>query len=373
MTKLIFLAGTRPEAIKLAPVVRYFREQAQTMETLLCASGQHREMLVQALRDFDLTPDLDLAVMQPGQTLAGLSASLFTAVDALLLQEQPEWIVLQGDTTTVMVAALAAFYRGVKVAHVEAGLRSHDRFRPFPEEINRRVAGLVADHHFPPTPAARDNLLREGVPAAAITVTGNTVIDALLWMVDQVRQTPPALPAEVEDILRQKRPYVLITGHRRESFGPGFQNICRAIRDLATAFPETTFIYPVHLNPNVQKPVLGILDHTPGVLLIEPQTYKPFIRLMDCCTLILTDSGGIQEEAPSLGKPVLVMREVTERPEGIHAGASKLVGANHDSIVKEVTTLLTNGNAYAQMAKVQNPYGDGAASARIYETIRSKT
>lgn len=370
--KIIFLAGTRPEAIKLSPVVKCFKENTNNNQSLLCSTGQHKEMLDQAFKDFEIEPDIDLAVMQPRQTLACLSSSLFLAIDNLMEQEQPDWIIVQGDTTSVMVASLCAFYRGIKVAHVEAGLRSFDRFHPFPEEINRRVAGLVADMHFPPTPGARDNLIREGTPEKSITVTGNTVIDALLWMVQKVRQEQPALPSQVEYILSRQKPYVLITGHRRESFGQGFENICLAIRDLAAAFPEVAFIYPVHLNPNVQKPVMDILGSVPGVLLVQPQTYKPFVRLMDGCKLILTDSGGIQEEAPSLGKPVLVMREVTERPEGVEAGTSKLVGANRENITGEVTKLLTNDQAYKAMARAQNPYGDGSASKRIYTVISNE-
>ncbi len=368
--KIIFLAGTRPEAIKMAPVVRHFKEQGQGFQSLLCSTGQHKEMLAQAFLDFELTPDMDLAVMQPGQTLASLSAALFVAVDAMLEREKPDWIMVQGDTTTVMVASLCAFYRGVKVGHVEAGLRSHDRFHPFPEEINRRVAGLVADHHFPPTEGDRANLLREGTPDQSITVTGNTVIDALLWMAQKVRSQPPQLAPELEEVLGRGGRYVLITGHRRESFGDGFLNICQAIRDLALAFPDVAFIYPVHLNPNVQKPVLNILGDVPGVILTQPQTYKPFVRLMDNCNLILTDSGGIQEEAPSLGKPVLVMRDVTERPDGVTAGSSKLVGANRENIVKNVSALLEDQNAYDRMARVRNPYGDGLASERILQTMR---
>ncbi len=367
--KIIFLAGTRPEAIKMAPVVRHFRENAGDIEALLCSTGQHKEMISQAFQDFELVPDMDLAVMQPGQTLASLSSALFSAIDAMLDAEKPDWIMVQGDTTTVMVASLCAFYRGVKVGHVEAGLRSFDRFHPFPEEINRRIAGLVADHHFPPTHSDGQNLITEGVHQKAITVTGNTVIDALLWMVQKVRGEKPQLPSEVEGVLQQDKPFVLITGHRRESFGEGFLNICQAIRDLAQDFPDTAFIYPVHLNPNVQKPVLDILGQVPGVILTEPQAYKPFVRLMDNSTLILTDSGGIQEEAPSLGKPVLVMRDVTERPEGVRAGSSKLVGANRDNIYKEVSTLLTDSKSYEQMARVQNPYGDGRASERILEVM----
>ncbi len=370
MQKIIFIVGTRPEAIKLAPVVRYFKENANDIQTLLCATGQHREMLAQALQDFELDSDIDLAVMQPGQTLASLSSALFQAIDAMLEREKPNWIMVQGDTTTVMVASLCAFYRGVKVGHVEAGLRSHDRFHPFPEEVNRRVAGLVADKHFAPTPKARDNLIREGVLENSIMVTGNTVIDALMWMVKKIRLEKPTLSGQMEKIIAMKRPFVLITGHRRESFGEGFLNICRAIRDLAMAFPDTAFIYPVHLNPNVQKPVMDILGSVPGVILTKPQTYKPFVRLMDNCVLILTDSGGIQEEGPSLGKPVLVMRDVTERPEGVEAGTSRLVGANRKNIVKEVSMLLADSQEYAKMAQTQNPYGDGRACEKIFQAMK---
>lgn len=371
MKKIIFLAGTRPEAIKLAPVIRFFREHARDdMHVSLCSSGQHKEMLHQAFSDFELTPDIDLALMQPGQTLAGLSSKLFTAVDAMLEKETPDWLMLQGDTTTVMVASLCAFYRGIKVGHIEAGLRSFDRFHPFPEEINRRVTGLVADKHFAPTQGACDNLLREGVAAEDVLVTGNTVIDALLWMVRKIeKETAPLLPREVSGIISQQQPYILITGHRRESFGKGFEEICFAIRDLSVKFPWITFIYPVHLNPNVREPVMHILGDVPTVLLIEPQTYKPFVKLMHCSTLILTDSGGIQEEAPSLGKPVLVMRDVTERPEGVQAGTSKLVGTRRADIFREVSSLLTDDAAYKKMSMAHNPYGDGKASERIFNAL----
>ena len=372
MAKIIFIVGTRPEAIKMAPVVLHFKQHAQGHETLLCSSGQHREMLAQALQDFGLEPDMDLAVMTKGQTLSSLSASLFTAVDRMLEEQKPDWIMVQGDTTTVMVASLCAFYRGVKVGHVEAGLRSFNRMLPFPEEINRRVAGLVADKHFAPTSGARDNLLREGTPDADVLVTGNTVIDALLWMAEKVQQEKPPLPREVESIIEQGRRFVLITGHRRESFGQGFQNICLAIRDLADAFPDTSFVYPVHLNPNVQKPVMDILGTHPGVVLIEPQAYRAFVRLMASCTVILTDSGGIQEEGPSLGKPVLVMREVTERPEGVDAGTSILVGADRGNIVSQVSRLLTDNESYQRMARTRNPYGDGSASDKILSALRDE-
>jgi len=369
MKKIIFFVGTRPEAIKLASVVRYFRQHGQGIHVLLCSTGQHKEMLAQALSDFELTPDFNFALMQSSQSLSSLSAKLFENVDGLLNSEKPDWVMVQGDTTTAMITSLCAFYHGIKIAHVEAGLRSFDRLHPFPEEINRRVVGLVTDNHFAPTVLARKNLLREGVSLNNITVTGNTVIDALLWMVDTIRQDPPELPKEMEHVLADHHPYVLITGHRRESFGEGFNNICLAIRDLAEMFPQIRFVYPVHLNPNVQKPVMNILKSVSGVLLLPPQSYKPFIRLMDNCRLILTDSGGIQEEGPSLGKPVLVMRDVTERPEGIQAGTSKLVGTRRESIVEGVANILIHTGQDSKTYRVKNPYGDGTASKKIFDAM----
>jgi UDP-N-acetylglucosamine 2-epimerase len=367
--KVACFVGTRPEAIKMAPVVHELKGRSNEFETTLCSTGQHKEMLADALRDFELSPDVDLDVMQSGQTLAELSGRLFFAVDAFLEKNKPDWVLVQGDTTTVTVVSLCAFYRKIKIGHVEAGLRTHDKFAPFPEEINRRIAGLVADLHFVPTELSRQNLLNEAVDEKIVIKTGNTVIDALLWMVDKVRQFPPVLPNSVETILNSGREYILVTGHRRENFGDGFLNICLAISTLAKEFPEYCFIYPVHLNPNVQAPVNDILGNVEGVFLIPPQTYKPFIRLMDGAKLILTDSGGVQEEAPSLGKPVLVMRDVTERPEGVTAGACKLVGTDVNTIVETVRNLLTNELNYRGMAEVVNPYGDGTAARRIVDAI----
>ncbi len=363
--KILVLAGTRPEAIKLAPVVRELKSHPERFRVRLCCSGQHREMMHQALADFELTPDFDLQVMRPGQSLAGLSAALFGAVDRLLTEEKPDWVVVQGDTTTVMIGVLCAFYRRIRVAHVEAGLRSFDKQAPFPEEVNRRVAGVVADLHFAPTETARANLLREGVAEDQVLVTGNTVIDALLWMTEKVRKRPPQLPPPVHAALAANRRVVLITGHRRESFGPGFRQICLAIRELAERHRDCTFIYPVHLNPNVRAPVFKILGGTDGVILTQPLTYKPFVYLMDQAHLVLTDSGGIQEEAPSLGKPVLVMREVTERPEGVEAGTARLVGTDSNTIITTVERLLRDLNEYRSMARKANPYGDGTAAQRI--------
>ncbi|HWR02656.1 MAG TPA: UDP-N-acetylglucosamine 2-epimerase (non-hydrolyzing) [Humidesulfovibrio sp.] len=366
--KVLILAGTRPEAIKVAPVVLALREDSR-YECVLCSSGQHREMLRQAFADFGLVPDRDLDVMVTGQTLASLSSRLFAEVDRLLVDEAPDWVLVQGDTTTVMCVALCGFYRGIKVAHLEAGLRSFDLQAPFPEELNRRVASIVADLHFAPTDTARENLLAEKIAADRILVTGNTVIDALLYIRDQVRAERGILDPRVQKALAEGKRLVLITGHRRENFGDGFLSICRAIRRLADSHPDTLFVYPVHLNPNVRQPVLELLSDRAGVLLLEPLPYKAFIALMDASTVILTDSGGVQEEAPSLGKPVLVMRDVTERPEGVAAGAAKLVGTDEEVIVAEVSRLLDDPEAYARMTNTINPYGDGRAAQRIIAAL----
>jgi len=369
MKKILCFAGTRPEAIKLAPVIHALQSLHGQVEVMLCSTGQHREMLSQAFQDFRLNPDFDLEVMEPNQTLAGLSSRLFHSIDALLDEEKPEWILVQGDTTTVMVASLCAFYQKIKVAHVEAGLRSFDKHAPFPEEMNRRVASLVADIHFAPTEQARKNLEAEGIPSRQIIVTGNTVIDALLWMLPIVRAEEPPLPEEVERAAAADKKIVLITSHRREVFGSAFEQICLAIRELTEIHPEIHFVYPVHLNPNIQKPVQAILGNNERISLIAPQTYKSFVRLMDLAYLILTDSGGIQEEGSILGKPVLVMRDVTERSEGIAAGVSKLVGTKKEKIVAEVGLLLTDLGAYQTMAIIRSPYGDGKASERIAKEI----
>jgi UDP-N-acetylglucosamine 2-epimerase len=367
--KVLVCAGTRPEAIKMVPVCRALRARPERFEIRLCSTGQHREMLRQAFADFGVVPDIELDVMVPNQTLAGLSARLFDAVDALLARERPGVLLVQGDTTTVQIAALCAFYRGVPVGHVEAGLRSRDLRSPFPEELNRRIAGMVSDFHFAPTQEAKQNLLAEGLPEGRVLVTGNTVIDALLWMAEEVRRHPPSLPPEVEPLVTGGGRFVLITGHRRESFGSGFERICEAIRQLASSHPDVGFVYPVHLNPRVRDTVHSLLDRIPSVRLIEPLSYRPFIRLMDACSLILTDSGGIQEEAPSLGKPVLVMRDVTERMEGVRAGVCRLVGTDSATIVRETARLLDDPAAYEAVARAANPYGDGHAAERIVSAL----
>jgi len=373
MKTIAVVVGTRPEAIKMAPVAHALRKHPD-LRCLLVSSGQHMEMLRAALDAFDLVPDHDLAVMRPAQTLASLTAALTTAIDGLFREVKPDMCLVQGDTTTCLVAGLCSFYLQIPLGHVEAGLRSGSLQAPFPEEANRVLVTRLTDLHFPPTPASRENLLREGVPADRIVMTGNTVIDALLMQT--ARQDKSGQAQVIRDRLAAdlgqgwwKRPYVLITGHRRENFGQGFDEICGAIHDLAVTFPDHDFIYPVHLNPNVQKPVRAILGDAKNVKLIAPQSYSEFVRLMQDCKLVLTDSGGVQEEAPSLGKPVLVMRDVTERPEALTAGTSRLVGPHRQSIVAGVTELIRDQAAYAAMAHAQNPFGDGRAAERIVDAI----
>lgn len=370
MKKILVIAGTRPEAIKTVAVVKALRKETDWCQVTLCASGQHREMLAQAFADFGLEPTINLDIMTANQSLAGLSSRLFSSIDNLYEKQQPDVVLVQGDTTTVQVAALAAFYRNIPVGHIEAGLRSHNILSPFPEEMNRRVAGLVARWHFSPTYLSRQNLLDEGIDAKNIFVTGNTVIDALLWMRKQVKETKPTLPDAVEKAIAEERRIILVTGHRRESFGQGFKNICLALDELSSLFPEDRIVYPMHLNPNVRKIVSEMLAHKPGIILCEPQSYSPFVRLMDSSHLILTDSGGIQEEGPSLGKPVLVMRELTERPEGVKGGVNILVGTETKTIIKNVALLLSDHQAYDAISTIENPYGDGKASQRIIDVLK---
>jgi UDP-N-acetylglucosamine 2-epimerase (non-hydrolysing) len=367
--RIAVIFGTRPEAVKLVPVILELRRRP-AVECRVCSTGQHREMLDQVLRDFDLAPDIDLDLMRPDQGLAGLTARAVEAVDRFLARERPRLVIVQGDTTTTFCAALAAFYQRVPVAHVEAGLRTGNLEAPWPEEANRVLTTRLTRLHFPPTETSRQNLLADGVPADRVFVTGNTVIDALLLAREKVRANPRALPG-LPDGLLANRPasLVLITGHRRENFGPGFESICRAIAELAGRFPGTSFVYPVHLNPNVREPIRRILGRPEhgNVHLIEPLSYLPFVALMDRATLLLTDSGGVQEEAPSLGKPVLVMRDTTERPEAVEAGTARLVGTDAGTIVAAVARLLTDREAYAAMARAHNPYGDGRAAGHIVE------
>lgn len=368
--RISLIFGTRPEAIKLCPLVLALRE-ATHLQPHVCVTGQHRQMLDQVLEVFGVKPDVDLSLMQPGQTLAGLSARAITGIDGYLKDCKPEMVIVQGDTTTAFCAALTAFYHRIEVGHVEAGLRTWDKFAPFPEEINRVLASRLTDWHFAPTQWAADNLLREGVDPRRVLVTGNTVIDALHIAVKLVQQNRPAIPGLSSEIVNSvSRDIVLITGHRRENFGDGFEAICHAIADLASRFKDAHFVYPVHLNPNVQEPVFRILGGKSNVHLIEPLSYLPFVSLMEQSKVILTDSGGVQEEAPGLGKPVLVMRDTTERPEAVKAGTVKLVGADRRRIVDSVSTLLTDPSAYAAMAQANNPYGDGKACARIVDALR---
>ncbi len=362
----LLVFGTRPEAIKMAPVVHACQSSID-LSPLVCVTGQHREMLQQVNDYFGITPDIDLQLMQANQSLANLTARCVERMDEVLVQHQPDCAVAQGDTTTVMATALAAFYRRVPFVHVEAGLRTGNIYAPWPEEMNRRVASIVATLHCAPTQRSADNLLREGVPASSVHVTGNTVIDALLWTVDRERQNASTWEKKYPYMIGTRS--VLITGHRRENFGGGFEDICAAIARLAQQFADVQFVYPVHLNPNVQQPVYKLLGGLDNVHLIPPVPYPEFVWLMDGCTLILTDSGGVQEEAPSLKKPVLVMRETTERPEAMDAGAVELVGTDVDKITSRVGCLLQDPVQYARHIIEHNPYGDGHAAARIVELL----
>lgn len=372
MKKIIVIAGTRPEAVKIAPVVKCLQNHAKEVETLLCSTGQHREMLIQAFSDFELAPDIELDVMTYNQSLSVLSSRLFSALDDLLTRLTPDAVLVQGDTTTVQVAATTAFYHKIPIAHIEAGLRSDDIYAPYPEEFNRRVVSLIADWHFAPTELSRQNLLREGIQEENILVTGNTVIDSLLWIRERVRRNPPEFPEKIADALKEQRRIVLVTGHRRENFTGGLAQICRALQTLAYRYPENRIIFPVHLNPHVRKQVHGLLAEIPGTILCEPLDYKQFVALMDAAYLIISDSGGIQEEAPSLGKPVLVTRDVTERPEGVQAGVNILVGPHTSKILHHAVHLLDNDSAYNRIAKSKNPYGDGCAAMRIYKFLARK-
>ena len=371
---VLFAFGTRPEAIKLAPVINAALARPDDFRVHVCVTAQHRQMLDQVLEIFSIKPDSDLDLMRPGQDLFDLTARVLLAVRPVLQEARPDWVVVQGDTTTAWTVALAAFYEGIRVAHVEAGLRTFDKRQPFPEEVNRRLCTQLTDLHLAPTALSRDNLLSERVPAADVVVTGNPVIDALLWVVDRSRNKPPADVVSIEkwaQVTIGDRRMVLITGHRRESFGQGFREICTGIAELARDFPDAEWVYPVHLNPNVQKPVAEILGGIGNVRLIEPQSYAAFAWLMNRAALILTDSGGIQEEAPSLGKRALVMRNTTERPEGVEAGCVKLVGNTRAGIVSAVREHLTRPELLVVDPR-SNPYGDGNASSKILDAITAR-
>jgi UDP-N-acetylglucosamine 2-epimerase (non-hydrolysing) len=369
--KLLTVFGTRPEAIKMAPLVKALQGSTQ-LELLVCVTAQHRQMLDQVLQLFDITPDFDLDLMRPGQSLTQLSCNILRGMEGVLTECRPDWVLVHGDTSTTMATSLAAYYQQIGVAHVEAGLRTHNLYSPWPEEANRQITARLASLHFAPTEEARGNLLREGVDTGTVHVTGNTVIDALL-NVSQRIDTDISLLAELSarfPFLDPEKRLVLVTGHRRENFGAGFEAMCHALKDIA-AEPGVQVVYPVHLNPNVQEPVHRILGQSRHVHLIDPQDYLPFVYLMKRSHLILTDSGGIQEEAPSLGKPVLVMRDTTERPEALAAGTVRLVGTNHPNIVRETLRLLNDPVAYAAMAVAHNPYGDGQACTRICHTFEN--
>ena len=367
--RILTCIGTRPEMVKLAPVIKALDRQPEEFESLVCFTGQHRQLLTQAASVFEIEPDINLDLMQADQGLAAFVGRALPALQEVLIGTKPDMVLVQGDTSTVFCAALAAYYQQIPVGHVEAGLRTDNKYAPFPEEMNRRLATRLADLHFAPTETARQALLREGVLGDSIHVTGNTVIDALLWMHARLEHYQPQLPVELLEELADRR-VVLITGHRRENFGEGFQQICAGIAASARKHPDVMFVYPVHLNPNVQKPVMELLGNIPNISLLNPLDYNDFVWLMDRSYLVLTDSGGVQEEAPALGKPVLVMREVTERPEGIEAGVARLVGAEGQRIVDSLEELLTDANAYAAMAVSKNPYGDGHAAVRIMEILR---
>lgn len=368
--------GTRPEAIKMAPLVKAFEKHPQDFTTLVCVTGQHREMLDQVLHLFDIVPDYDLNIMKQGQDLYDVTARVLVGMRDVLKQAKPDVVLVHGDTTTSTAAALAAFYQQIPVGHVEAGLRTHDIYSPWPEEMNRQITGRIATYHFAPTPLAQENLLKENIPPQHITVTGNTVIDAMYAVVEKIQQDQSLsgelterLQAAGYDPLRigQGRRLVLITGHRRENFGEGFRNICRAIKTLSEKYPEVDFVYPMHLNPNVRRPIAEVFgqQHGANLFFIEPLEYLEFVFLMEKSTLVLTDSGGIQEEAPGLGKPVLVMRDTTERPEALAAGTVRLVGTDYDRITGEVSRLLDDKTYYESMSRAVNPYGDGLACGRI--------
>ena len=382
MKNVLLVFGTRPEAIKMAPLVKKFQEDSE-FQTIVCVTAQHREMLDQVLDIFDIKPDYDLNIMKQGQDLYDITSRVLLGLRDVLNETNPDVVLVHGDTTTSTAAALAAFYKQIPVAHVEAGLRTNNIYSPWPEEMNRRITGRIATYHLAPTELSRQNLLKENVDNQNIIITGNTVIDALLWVVNKIKSDAnlaDTLQINIKnngydiDRIEDKRKLVLITGHRRENFGEGFRNICNAIKTLSIKYPDVDFVYPMHLNPNVRKPIAEIFgndkDKSGNTFFIEPLDYLNFVFLMEKADIILTDSGGIQEEAPSLGKPVLVMRDNTERPEALEAGTVKLVGTDYDKIINEVSELLENEESYNKMSKAVNPYGDGSACKRIVDFMK---
>lgn len=379
MKKIMLVFGTRPEAIKMAPLVIEFQKYISQFQTIVCVTGQHREMLDQVLHLFQIKPDYDLDIMKQGQDLYDITARVLTGLRDVIKEVQPDIVLVHGDTTTSTAAALAAFYQQIPVGHIEAGLRTHNIYSPWPEEMNRQITGRIATYHFAPTILSKQNLMDEGIKEDAIIVTGNTVIDALYKVVEKIK-TDVILKSELSDIINKagyderrldKKRLVLITGHRRENFGDGFISMCKAIKLLTEKYPDVDFVYPMHLNPNVRKPIQEVfgIDHLSNMFFIEPLEYLPFVYLMNKSDIVLTDSGGIQEEAPGLGKPVLVMRDTTERPEALSAGTVKLVGTDYDKIISEVSALLDDQSYYEKMSKAVNPYGDGAACSRIIKTL----
>lgn len=375
MKKILVVFGTRPEAIKMAPLVLGLKNYSEKIETKVCVTAQHRLMLDQVLEIFDIQPDYDLNIMQSNQDLFDISENILSRMKEVLSDYKPDLVCVHGDTTTAFVTALSAFYKAISIAHIEAGLRSGNIYSPWPEEANRKLISVLSSLHFVPTNTSKKNLLDENIKVSSIHITGNTVIDALLWMVKKLSDDQAYKEKVEKEILSHynrfsaEKRFILITGHRRENFGEGFMHICQAIRELALRYPEVDFIYPVHLNPNVQKPVYNLLNDLDNIYLIKPLKYEAFIHLMSRCYLVLTDSGGIQEEAPSLGKPVLVMRENTERPEALESGTVKLVGTDMKKIVLETSRLLDDVLEYEQMRNATNPYGDGSAAEKIIKAI----
>lgn len=383
MKKIMLVFGTRPEAIKMAPLVKELEKHPDKFETVVCVTGQHRQMLDQVLDIFCIRPDYDLNIMKQGQDLYDVTSRVLTGMRDVLSESCPDIVLVHGDTTTSMAAALAAFYQHIPVGHVEAGLRTRNIYSPWPEEMNRQITGRIATYHFSPTPLSRCNLIEEGISEDKITVTGNTVIDALLIMVERIRQSK-LLRAELESTISESgydlnrlengRRMVLITGHRRENFGDGFISICKAIKTLSQKYPDVDFVYPMHLNPNVRCPIKEVFgenhnDESGNLFFIDPLEYASFVCLMEKSAIVLTDSGGIQEEAPGLGKPVLVMRDTTERPEALSAGTVRLVGTDYDRIIHEISSLLDDSEHYSKMSRAVNPYGDGKACCRIVEAL----
>jgi UDP-N-acetylglucosamine 2-epimerase len=382
MKKILLVFGTRPEAIKMAPLVKEFQKYPNKFKTIVCVTGQHREMLDQVLHLFEIVPDYDLDIMKQGQDLYDVTSRVLLGMRDVLKEVQPDIVLVHGDTTTSTAAALSAFYQQIPVGHIEAGLRTGNIYSPWPEEMNRLITGRIASYHFAPTPLSKENLLKENVNEKNIEVTGNTVIDALYMVVDKIKNSSE-ISSNLDSILKQSgynierlnngKKLVLITGHRRENFGDGFINMCKAIKDLTIKYPNVDFVYPMHLNPNVRKPIKEVfgedLSNLGNMFFIEPLEYLSFVYLMEKSTIVLTDSGGIQEEAPGLGKPVLVMRDTTERPEALEAGTVKLVGTNYDKIMNEVSLLIDNNDYYDKMSKAVNPYGDGLACGRIVNYI----